>query len=334
MISRPVADEQAGNSTGRGRGVRFSRWKSYLVVLLDFANRWLPFGLVDVVIAFFAFLGRLTWWLPGNPMRATCRHVTELASLRNISHDPHQIYREWVSQQALVARGFFRMRREGPEAVLDWMGFAPDVMPCLKQLVSEHGGLLFVVPHTSAATFAAIGLAHHLDVLVLVRNRKDSQHSSVARDMFERMNVNAMLVRDESSTRVTRACFRALREGKVVVCTMDYHHRKEDAIWAKMFELHKRFAPWAVRFASKTKKPLIPCYPYIEGGKVRAWLGEPMLDPDPEKLTQHYVSFFDQCILKDPQSWAFLADKRWRLFLEESSGYQVHGRKVSCGAHY
>jgi hypothetical protein len=48
-------------------------------------------------------------------------------------------------------------------------------------------------------------------------------------------------------------------------------------------------------------------------------LGEPLVSNELETLAQHYVSFFEEKMLADPASWAYLGDKRWRRVLREAS---------------
>lgn len=40
---------------------------------------------------------------------------------------------------------------------------------------------------------------------------------------------------------------------------------------------------------------------------------------DTREMTQHYASFFEQNIMEDPSSWAFLGDKHWRSSLRKAS---------------
>ena len=68
-------------------------------------------------------------------------------------------------------------------------------------------------------------------------------------------------------------------------------------------------------FAGKAKVPTLPCYVVIHDGVIQARFGEPLIERDVEVAAAHYAQFLESEILRDPSSWAFMLDKRWRKIL-------------------
>ena len=65
--------------------------------------------------------------------------------------------------------------------------------------------------------------------------------------------------------------------------------------------------------------PVLPAY--LKSGNKRTTyaLGEPLISKDVGEVMQHYARFFEQKILEDPASWAFLGDKNWIKMLRKLS---------------
>jgi len=88
---------------------------------------------------------------------------------------------------------------------------------------------------------------------------------------------------------------------------------------AQFFGQQVGFPSWAAKMAARLEVPIIPSYYNSRGGQITGVFGEPLVSNDLEALAQHYVSFFEQKMLEDPASWAYLGDKRWRRVLREAS---------------
>jgi lauroyl/myristoyl acyltransferase len=259
-----------------------------------------------------------TWWIPGNPIRRSCRDLCSIAAARGHRHEPREIYRGLVTKGASVMRGFLRAYARGPAAAAPWMAVDEAELARVRDLAASRG-VVMAVPHNVGSVFSAIGNVGKLPQLVVARNRAGEGKERVARDVFRRLGIEVLLVRDTSATGVVRACFRALAEGRVLVATLDYTYRKADALPVPIFGVPKGFAPWAAALAARRKVPFLPAYPRMDGGRCSAWLGEPIVDPSPERLMEHYVRFLETSILRDPANWAFVADKRWSRHLRTAA---------------
>jgi lauroyl/myristoyl acyltransferase len=290
--------------------VRGSTLKSHLLLGLFHAGRALPAWLIDLLVRALAAVLRLGYRLPGNPLRAGCRNLAALAGAAGHPQPAAAIHRRLVGQVSLVLRAFVRIFKQGRDAALADLPVDPAVGARVAELLDAHGGLIVAVPHNACSLLSSIGLPADR-VVVVVRNR-EGRHNRVSRAVIEQMRIATLEVRNLSPIALSRAMLGALAGGKALICTVDGNYRKPDAVPIEIFGHPKGFGPWAAKIAAKRGVPILPCYPRAEAGVVTAWLGEPLADRDPVALMRHYVAFFEACILRDPGSWAFLADKRWR----------------------
>ena len=53
--------------------------------------------------------------------------------------------------------------------------------------------------------------------------------------------------------------------------------------------------------------------------------GAPILAAEVDTVVQRYLAFFEQHILEDPASWAYLGDKRWQRVLREADATLERG---------
>jgi lauroyl/myristoyl acyltransferase len=91
---------------------------------------------------------------------------------------------------------------------------------------------------------------------------------------------------------------------------------------AQIFGNAVEFAPWAARIAVKRQVPIVPAYFHSTVNGVRIACGEPLVTADATEAIQHYVGFFERCILKDPASWAYLMDRKWSRVLRRAASQQ------------
>ncbi|MDH3949103.1 MAG: hypothetical protein OEU74_09100, partial [Gammaproteobacteria bacterium] len=100
---------------------------------------------------------------------------------------------------------------------------------------------------------------------------------------------------------------------------LDNMDHSEHGVKAQIFGKQIGFPSWAAKIAARLKVPVVPSYFHSSGRQISGVFGEPLTSDNPEVLVQHYVSFFEQKMLEDPASWAYLGDKRWRRVLREAS---------------
>jgi lauroyl/myristoyl acyltransferase len=239
--------------------------------------------------------------------------VATRAAEAGYAHRPRAIHARLLGQASLVLRAFVRVFKRGREAALARIPVDPALGRRVEELLDQHGSLIVAVPHNVCSLFSSIGLP--IDrVVVVVRNR-EGRHNQVSKAVIEQMRIETLEVRHLSPVALARAMMKALAAGKLLVTTLDGNYRKPDAVAIDIFGHPKGFGPWAARIAARRGVPILPCYPRSEDGVVGAWFAEPLVSEDPQVLMEHYVRFFEACILRDPGSWAFLGDKRWRRHL-------------------
>jgi lauroyl/myristoyl acyltransferase len=77
---------------------------------------------------------------------------------------------------------------------------------------------------------------------------------------------------------------------------------------------------WAARVAVKMQVPVVPAWFQSTGSQLRIITGDAVLADSTRAAVSHYAHFFEQRILEDPASWAYLADKHWQQILETAAG--------------
>jgi lauroyl/myristoyl acyltransferase len=85
-----------------------------------------------------------------------------------------------------------------------------------------------------------------------------------------------------------------------------------------MFGQEVGLAGWAAKIAVRMQVPIVPAWFHSSGRQLRVTTGDSILSTDIQAAVQHYARFFEQQILKDPASWAYLADKHWQSILAEA----------------
>lgn len=178
---------------------------------------------------------------------------------------------------------------------------------------------MVVVPHNLGSAFSAIKMQREFPLLLVARNPSTIARTKVALDMFERMQISILMVRGGNPFELTRTLLSVLKSGNVLAATLDNVDHSEQGVKARIFGLQIGFPSWAVKMAARLKVPVIPSYFHSNGRQITGILGEPLISDDQEVLARHYVSFFEQKMLEDPASWAYLGDKRWRRVLAEAS---------------
>ena len=117
---------------------------------------------------------------------------------------------------------------------------------------------------------------------------------------------------------LSRTLFSVLKSNKIVAATIDSIDNSESGTQVQMFGQNIGLVSWAAKIAAKKKIPIIPTYTKSDGRKIIITFGEPLVTNDIQKAVQHYAAYFEQGILEDPASWAFLGDKRWHRVLRQA----------------
>ena len=304
------------------RGSHFlsgTRIKSILIPFLFWLLRYTPLFVALLPIRLIIGLMRILYGWRNNPLRHSCEYICILAQKSGYQHQPRQIYQRYLSNALGIIENYFQLYRDGVEAVIDQVEFAPAQTELLNRLVTEYGGVMVAVPHNFGSAFSALKMHREFPLVLIARNPSTIARTKAALGMFERMQVSILMVRGGNPFELSRTLFSVLKSGKVLAATLDNVDRSEHGVEALFFGQHVGFPSWAAKIAARIGVPIVPSYFHSQGNQITRVLGEPLVSNELETLAQHYVSFFEEKMLADPASWAYLGDKRWRRVLREAS---------------
>jgi len=302
----------------RSRGTRWlsgTRLKSLAIPMLHWTLRHLPVPVAMLQVRLIVAVMRLLYWRRSWPLRRACEDLCRIAAARGRDHDAKQVYRQYLANFTGVAENYFRLYRQGVEAVLERVELPADGVQTMHRLLRDHGGVVLAVPHNVASAFSGLALNHAFPLLVVAKNSSTIARTRVALDMFERMRVQVLMVRGGNAFELSRALFRVLDSGRVAAATLENVDSSETACPVTLFGQPLGLARWAAKVAVRRRVPVVPAYFSSRGPRIRVHFGAPILDSDVDALVRRYAGFFEQHILDDPASWAYLGDKRWQRVL-------------------
>ncbi len=305
-------------------GSRGSHWfsgtriKSILIPFLFWLLRHTPVFVALLPVRLIIGLMRALYGWRHNPLRQSCEYICALAQQAGYQHQPKQVYQQYLTNALGVIENYFQLYRGGVEAVIARVEFAPAQTELLNKLVAEHGGVIVAVPHNFGSAFSALKMHREFPLVLIARNPSTIARTRAALGMFERMQVSILMVRGGNPFELSRTLFSILKSGKVLAATLDNVDRSEHGVMAQFFGQLVGFPSWAAKLASRIGVPVVPSYFHSRGNRISGVLGEPLVSNELETLAQHYVSFFEEKMLADPASWAYLGDKRWRRVLREA----------------
>jgi lauroyl/myristoyl acyltransferase len=271
----------------------------------------LPVALLPARLA--VLVCRLAWWSPGNRLREACESVARLAPAPPPC--PRRIYARFLNNALGIIGNFFTLYRQGDTTVRPRIEMSADAIETIDRLIARHGGAVLAVPHNVGSAFSALRIGHEFDMLLVAKNPPTIERTRIVLDFYERMRLSVLMVRGGNRFELSRVLFRVLRHGKLVAATLDNIDRSERAVRVRMFNQDIGLAGWAAKIAVKLQVPVIPAWFHSTGHQLRVVIGEPILTDDVHAAVQHYATFFEQRILDDPASWAYLADKHWQEVL-------------------
>ncbi len=314
-----VTERIAPNKAGRLSGTRL---KAFIFPFLYRLVRVLPVGLALLPARLLAAIAGLLYVLPNNPLRNACEHIYQLmpADDREPNISPRQIYNQFLHNALGVLNNFFTLYRHGSEAVLPRIHMQTDDKTRIQSLIDTHGGIVLAVPHNIASAFSALRIGDCFDMLLVAKNSPTIERTRIAIDFYERMQLSLLLVREGHPVELSRAMFTCLKGGKLVAATLDNIDRTAGQVPALLFGQTVGLSDWAARIAARMQVPVIPAYFHSRGKDIEVSVGAALVSHDTLRAVQHYASFFEQEILKDPASWAYLADKHWQKVLNKAVG--------------
>lgn len=316
-----VTERVNANKTGRLSGTRL---KAVIFPFLHRAVRVLPVGLALLPVRILLAAASILFILPNNPLRKACENIYRLMPDGNNEAKPlpRQIYSQFLRNALGVLHNFFTLYRHGSEAVLPRIHMHADDRLRIQSLIDTHGGIVLAVPHNIASAFSALRIGDSFDMLLVAKNSPTIERTRIAIDFYERMNLSLLLVREGHPVELSRAMFTCLKDGKLVAATLDNIDRTAGRIPTQLFGQTVCLSDWAARIAARMQVPVVPAYFHSHGKNIEVSVGTALVSQDIPNAVQHYASFFEQEILKDPASWAYLADKHWQKVLSKAVGKQ------------
>ena len=277
--------------------------------------RWLllhtPVFIALVPVRLTILLLRGLYWWPQNPWRLSCEYICKIAHKAGHTHQPKQVYQQLLTNLTGAVENYAHLYGSGLDSVLEQVQLNSADAVRMNQLIEEYGGVLLMVPHNFGTAASAPTMSEKIPLLVVVRNPATIERTKIAIDYYERMQIKIIMVRGGNPFELSRTLFSVLKNGKTVVATVDSLDRSANRIDVNMFDTQIGFNPWAAKIGARLKVPLVPSYFKSRGRQISVVLGAPLVSGDTSELMQHYISFFEQNIVEDPASWAFLADKNW-----------------------
>jgi len=300
------------------RGQRFfsgTRFKSLAVPFLYRLIRQVPLPIAMLPINLFIFIMRALYWWPKNPIRLSCEYICILAKQKGHTHNPQQIYQQFLSNALESLKNYFDLYRNGIESVIDQVNIAENDALKINKLIGEYGGAVLAVPHNLGSLFSAIKMNREFPLIIVTKNPSTIERTKIAIDFYERMDTTILMVRGGNPFELSRTLFSVLKSGKMVGATVDSLDSSENRIEVQVFGQTMGFSAWAAKIAIRVGVPIIPSYFGSRKNQINAVYADPILTNDLQESIQQYVSFFEENILKDPASWGFLGDKKWRRAL-------------------
>jgi lauroyl/myristoyl acyltransferase len=307
---------------GQGGKTLFSgtRLKGLAFPALYWLIRHLPTTLAMLPVRITVAMLRMTYRRPGNRLRKACEAITRLAERDAAgSRDPRRVYNRFLDNALGVIGNFFTLYQHGRAAVLPVITMASEDVETVERLIEEHGGAVLAVPHNVGSALSALRIGHNFDMLLVAKNSPGVPRTRIALDFYERMKVSVLMVRGANTHALSRALFAALKHQKLVAATLDNLDRSGRCVGVRMFGQEVGLSGWAASIAVRMQVPVIPAWFHSEGCKQHVTIGEAIVAQDTRAATQHYARFFEQQILRDPASWAYLADKHWQALLQRAA---------------
>jgi KDO2-lipid IV(A) lauroyltransferase len=259
----------------------------------------------------------LLYYCPYSHMRKTADALAFAAG----TNGGRAIYSRFVSGLSHAA---FRMEliSQGRTEEIDRLFRLPE-REQFEACLSETGSALLVVPHCHGSLIAVRGLAARYPTLLLVREPKNDSRAKAERRFFAHMGCEVLDVRRNSETMVARAVLKALREGKIVIGTVDRIKKAPaadepvsgDTVRVHMFGEPVGIAGWPARFAAKAGVPILPVMTEHTAENVTLHLGEPVTAGDIRQTTQSWASALEAFFCRFPGDWIFAYDKHWARIL-------------------
>lgn len=280
-------------------------------------TRWLPEGLIRLLLSGIGALGKLVYFVPGNHMRRTSRNMAHVCG----RDDPRRMYFDLVDNFVRLLNAYSQLVRYGGERVARSFRLDEHARRVAADVKARYGHGIIVVPHCVGSVLGAAGFGRTFPSIVLLRESRNRLRSDIMKQYFERLGPRILYARRTDASTLTRGILKALREKKFVVGTTDLIRRTEDSVPVRVFGEEVWVAGWPVRFSARRGTPIVPGYVRIDDEGILLQLGEPFVaEADPAAASQRWAAYFEENFKKHPSDWIFQFDKRWAAVLAAAAG--------------
>jgi len=304
--------------SGRRRRIHWNAVKSRVVRAAERNAGALPDSVAAPLLEVAAAVARAAWFAPRVPMRVACRDVARLARARGFEHEPYAIHRRLIEQMRDVGALYHRLHRDGREAVLPHLHLRPEQRHLLTSLFESDGSFVIAVAHNPGAVLYAIRFAESFPCVAVGKRSKRPGSDALLERFFSRLGVPFVQSSRHERVAFTRRLLEAVDEGRAIIAPIDRIDRRKQSPSARIFGSDVPFPQWAPRIAARRKLPILPAWITVERGEVWLELGEPIREADPARALQDAIARLEDWIVRDPGSWAFLADRRWRRVMNRA----------------
>ena len=309
-----------GATASPRRRVHWNETKLWLLRAAERVAASLPDAAGALLLRAAELVALALYFVPGVPLRGACRDLTRLAARRGVALAPFAIYRRLIAELRDVTALYHRLYRSGRDAVLPHVQLREEDRRVLASLFEQDGAFVIAVAHNTGAVLYAARFAAQFPCLLVAKRSKRPEVDALLLRFFERLGVPIALPSRRERVAFTRRRLAAVEERRAIIAPFDRIDRRAEGLTARIFGSEVWFPVWALRVAVRRKLPILPAWVRVEQGELFLELGAPIREADPGRALQDAIRQLEQWILRDPGSWPFLIDKRWRQVLRGAEG--------------
>lgn len=284
---------------------------------------WLARRPRPVRLGVYSVVGLVMWatyLLPGNRIRPTIvalsKHVGEPA--------PRKLFGRYVQR--------FITGLDLAERVRHGFGTEVDGLLTIEEKerfdgLHQKGGMFLALPHLHASIAMSRALAKSYKVLLIIRLTTNKKRAEAQRLLFEQLGCEFLDARNEPASSVARKTMRALRDGKIVIGTVDRIRPPpvgdvdvaRGQVRATVFGQIVGVESWPTRFATEAKVPVVPATVRQTDDGLRLCLGKEIWPTQNiVDSTQFWIAELEKLLRANPEDWSFSLDKHWSRVLTAS----------------
>lgn len=298
----------------------FTRTKDRAFNTYNVFAGWLARRPRPVRFGVYSLVGGVMWaayLLPGVHVRPTMAALARQVGATS----PRELYSEYV-RRFISGLDLAERVRHGFAAEVDGLLTIEDAERFEGLL--EKGGMFLALPHLHASVAMTRALARTHQVLLIARLTPDRKRADAQWRLFEQLGCDVVDARNEPPGVVARKTLRALKQGKIVIGTVDRIRRPPSRevdtargqVRAVAFGQTVGVESWPSRFAMEAKVPIVPATIRQTGTGITLIPGDAVWPKD--GLVETTQTWFDEIvalILSNPEEWNFSLDKHWSKVL-------------------